>query len=349
MALEVMQGFDYGTAADLFAEGWGGAAQSSQTTSSSYSRYVGGQGLQIDGTSAAAYLVLLTTGIPAFTSSAIKVIGFSINIQSGLSTSNCYPIGMIGTTTNCSVLANPNGSVSIYNSAGTLLVTSAVGLLALATWAYIELKSTGSQVICAINGAVACTATLSLGNINRVDIGSREFSTSTTGYKIWIDDFYALNGTATTPFDFLATPTNNPFIQTPRPTAAGNYTAFTPNGAVNNYTCVADITEDGDTTYVNSGTVAQRDSYTHGALTGTISSIVAVDEIMYARLDPAGTGAHSISQSLRIGGVDYDATAQTLVATYAAYHNIRTISPATSAVFTSTEINAMEIGQKVVS
>ena len=112
---------------------------------------------------------------------------------------------------------------------------------------------------------------------------------------------------------------------------------------------MSEATFDGDTTYVSTSGVGNRDSYTLGTMPDTPKQIFAVHVSSFDRVD-AGETTRTMNNSLRIGGVYYDgAPSGNLNATYAPVRSVWENNPATSSYFSRSDVEGMEAGVKLVS
>lgn len=166
--------------------------------------------------------------------------------------------------------------------------------------------------------------------------------TETTGSAVVIrvGDLYLadLDGSGDEVKDFLG----DVIIDQIVPDGVGAYSNWSPNTA-DNWDAVEEVPPDGDTTYVTAQTTGTRDSYTLEDVP-LAAEILGYQTLVYARKETEG-GA-SISPTLRIGGVDYDADAQGLgsPASYEYLIQPYDTNPATLAKITPAEINAAEGG-----
>lgn len=130
------------------------------------------------------------------------------------------------------------------------------------------------------------------------------------------------------------------------PSGAGAETQWAPLSG-SNYANVNEVPANGDTTYNKSNTVGQTDTYAMPDLAAATGLIYGVQYIEDARKDNAGT--RLIAPVVRIGGADYPGANVGLGGSYAYSREIKELSPATSAAWTISEINAMEYGIKVTA
>lgn len=131
------------------------------------------------------------------------------------------------------------------------------------------------------------------------------------------------------------------------PDGAGATSAWTPSAGAN-WQNVDETTPDDDTTYNESATVGNIDTYTMQNLPGAASSVVCVAVTIYIKKTDAN--ARTVAAVLRIGGTDYiHATSKGVPGDYAFLQWIWLVSPATGVAFTVAEVNALEAGIKVTA
>jgi hypothetical protein len=127
-------------------------------------------------------------------------------------------------------------------------------------------------------------------------------------------------------------------------TGAGTTSAYTRNTGATNAECVDDAIPDDDTTYVASDTVAQTDTYAHGALTRIVDGIVCVQVGICAKKPSAGTRA--IAGVVRSGGTDYPSGTDLYLSTaYQIRVDPRPLDPDTGIAWVAADVDASEIGQ----
>lgn len=121
------------------------------------------------------------------------------------------------------------------------------------------------------------------------------------------------------------------------PTADTAQKDWTPNSGTTNYTQIDDSDMDGDSTYVESNTVTDRDEYT--LADGPSYPIVAV-QIVAAASNPDAGGAN-ITFGLESNGVD-GASSQSVAAggTYLHYRHTQDVDPNTNVAWTEAGFNA---------
>lgn len=165
-------------------------------------------------------------------------------------------------------------------------------------------------------------------------------SHSATGY---------FNASELSPNNTFSTAMNWPELL--RPDGAGNSTQNTPNGAAENWQCVAEDTPDEDSAYVQcDATSYLKDTYStqnHSVGSGTISKVTVnircrqvesyLDQTVYAKA------------VLRTHDTDYDSAEANLPDGYAIYSTEYTVNPNTGSAWTWDEIDALECGVSLKS
>ncbi len=131
------------------------------------------------------------------------------------------------------------------------------------------------------------------------------------------------------------------------PTGAGTTTQFTPDSG-SNYARVNEATPDGDTSYVESSTTTNIDTYAMADLPGTASSVKSVASVHYMR--KTDTGTRGIKAELRAGGGNTaHATEQVLSTSYLYYFSNWGQNPNNGSAtnWTPTNVNSVEAGQNL--
>lgn len=114
--------------------------------------------------------------------------------------------------------------------------------------------------------------------------------------------------------------------------------------STDNYLLVDETTPDDDTTYVQSSTVNEIDTYAMGNMSD-VSDVAAVYARNYVRKTDAA--ARESKTVLRSGGTDYLGSAKSLISTYVGDRTLYLTDPATSAAWTPSGVDAVEVGIKV--
>lgn len=165
-----------------------------------------------------------------------------------------------------------------------------------------------------------------------------------TAQNCIIDDFVILDTTGSAP--------NNDHIGDVRvqallPNGDGNSSQWvgSDGNSVNNSLLVDETSPpNGDTDYVTSGTIGDKDTYAYGNLTPTSGTVFGVQITPYMRKDDAGV--RSVVSVARLAGVEADGPVKPLSTSYAYLFDMRETAPG-GAVWTVADVNAAEFGAKV--
>lgn len=231
---------------------------------------------------------------------------------------------------------------------GTVLGTSSV--LSHDTWYYFEFKGTiadaGGVAVLRINGVTEVnfsgdTRNAANASADRIQIGNATAGVLGSGLRF--DDLYICDGTGSAPTnDFLG----DCRVQSRLPNGNGNSSQFdgSDGNTTDNYLLVDDATQDGDTTYVQSPDVGDKDTYAYEDLTPTSGTVYGVQALPYARKTDAG--ARSICSVARLSGTETDSSNKALSTSYLYYPDIREAKPGGGS-WSISDVNNAEFGQKV--
>jgi hypothetical protein len=263
------------------------------------------------------------------------------------------------------LISNLDGSISVhrspqFNSPGTVLATSSKAMR-LNTWVHIEFKvkidpSTGTYELrfdgVPIIGPITSANTRGTSNstANGIVIGLINNSSMVPDNRqIDYDDIIVWDGTTTDAqgnadvHDFIG----DTGLAVSRPSGAGTTTNFTPDSG-SNYARVNETTPDGDTSYVESSTVTNIDTYAMDDLPSGASAVKFVGGMHYAK--KTDVGARGIKAELRTSSTNYShATELALSNSYQYYQSFWGQNPNTTAAWSVSEVNAIESGQNVSS
>ena len=281
--------------------------------------------------------------------SATWIVGFALRVT---------PAG--GNNGNAFFLTLDSGTVQLdlrWNSLNQLVVTRAGTTLATTSafpvqvWHYVEFKftinnSTGSYEL-RVNGDTAASASgIDTQNTANASVnGYRWTALSNDGNTtptFQIDDVYMCDNTGGTNNDFLG----DVRIQALFPDGNGNSSQHvgSDSNSTDNYLLVDETAQDGDTTYVASSTVGEKDTYTYGDLTSSTGTVYGVQILPYSRKTDAG--ARSIVSVARSGATEEDSANKALSTSYIYLPDIRETKPGGGA-WTISDVNAAEFGVKV--
>lgn len=278
---------------------------------------------------------------------ATWIMGFGYRLGTGTPAGSGYTISrLMDATTQQLELRITNERRLTVTRNNTVLATGTT-ILAEDVYYFVEWKATiadaGGSIEVRINGVTEIsfsgdTKNTASAGANRVTLGS---TIQNIGAVSAFDDWYVLDGTATTPNDFLGDVKVLGLV----PDGAGNYSQWTPS-AGSNWQNVDELITDGDTTYNSSSTAGQKDSFTYTGLTG-MPTVYGVRHQLKHRKDDAG--ARTVRPFTRAGGTDSFGSNVTLADSYTGSDRIMGKNPATGVAWTATEVNALEAGYELVS
>jgi hypothetical protein len=231
-------------------------------------------------------------------------------------------------------------------SGGTLLARTPNNIVNVGNWNYYEVgltvdNSTGYMEF-RLNGQ-------SLLNLTGIDtqisanalVNYIVFSGSGNFY----DDFYVNDSTAG-PGSFPCDSFNGDVRVDTLFATGNNAVQWTPLSSTN-VSNIDEIAADGDTTYNSSNTTGQEDTFTFGALSGTINSVIGVQVQGAYRKDDAGT--RTMKQAVISGATEAYGTTWYLSGGYSYITDIFALDPGTSASWTATGVNNLKAGYKLES
>lgn len=334
MALIGWEGFD----------SWDGATQADQEGYSSAGGYshvagrFGGQAARCQDSDSITLLNAWPTPVSTF------AVGFAT--QQTHTTATEYLFATFGSNPELSLTRiGSTGQLLLRTGglAGTLLFTSANDVIRTNIWHYIVIAAT----------IHASTGTYQIW-VDGVDITSgQQTGQDTLAVNSTISEFgfIAANGVSTHLEDDVWWSDDLTFREEMR------IGAFNPNGngyssqfdgsdgnSTDNYLLTDDVEPDGDTTYVQSLTAGEIDSYTFSDMADA-SLVVGVAVRGVMRKNDAG--ARSGRTILRTNSTNFESTTLTLTASYLTKRTYYVENPDTTADWTQSEVNALEAGVKV--
>jgi hypothetical protein len=325
MALLFIDGFDVGDVALKYSPG---NIPTSTTTRFGYGRAVSG------GNGQACRKLIPATVNP--------IVGVAFMPLTSLSANPFLALyGDAGATTHLTLGLNVSGQI-VLKCGATVLATGST-LLILNAWRYVEISATindttGSVVVRVDNVVdISFTGDTKNGGTNTtIDAVTVLAPTGSSGA---FDDLYICDTNGSVNNTFLG----DVRVQTLLPTGAGASTQFTPSVG-SNWDNVND-TPYVSTTYNSSATVGNGDTYAMGDLLSGTGTIFGVQDNILALKSDAG--AASIKAAIKSGATVYYDTAVALGTTLGASVAVRETDPATSAAWTSTNLDAVEFGAEV--
>jgi len=340
MAVIFMDGFDHYAKADLLKR-WTSNSNLSMDVGSAFARGPSGQGISIPNTGQPPPKKSFGNNYTA------GLLGFAFQGSGASFASRTLCQIWDGTTEQCSIKTNAS-SVLVVTQGSTVKATGTT-VLSASTWYYVEFKftihqSTGIAQV-KLNGAaeIASTGSLDLtGTANNYfnGIGLSENNAGITFF--YVDDIYLLDTTTGDNTDFLG-PVRCVALA---PAAPGTTTAWTPNGGTN-YGAVSEAYQDGDTSFNQSSTANQIDTFVMQDLPADAGSVYAVQSIITARQD-AGA-ARTIAPVLRPAATDRVGTTVALSTTYQMLTQVYDLNPEDTAAWATTDVASLELGYKLIS
>ena len=116
---------------------------------------------------------------------------------------------------------------------------------------------------------------------------------------------------------------------------------------ITNASNVGEAAQDGDTTYVYDSTSGHEDLYDLDNLTTTPTTIIAVQSRMFAKKSDSGTRNGQIR--VKSGATEVGGTDTVLGTNYGWLNKVDTVDPNTSAAWTASAVNALQVGPKVTA
>jgi len=258
-----------------------------------------------------------------------------------------------GSTVQVNVNIALDNTFSIYRGNGTsnLLAGPSGYALALGQWHFIEIGGTIDNTAGTITVRVDGSQILTVSGVDTQATGNA-FATAVgwvlgpqvSAYQI--DDLYLCDSTGSRNNTFLG----DVKVALLKPNGAGSSTQWTIGGsspAPTNWESVDEVTNDDDTTQVNSSTVGQKDLYAMENLGSTAGSVKAVAVTYRVKKDDAGT--RTVKSKVKHSGSEANGANFNPSTSYAYQQDVFETNPSTTSPWTPTEVNAMEAGIEVVA
>jgi len=230
-------------------------------------------------------------------------------------------------------------------NAGTLLGSTAAGVMVTGTWQYVEWGVTISDTVGVFTLKVDGVSVLNLTaqdtrngaptTVNRIYFTQLLNNSTFSVNNINVDDLYIVDS---------ATTLGERRVQTCYPTSDVAQ-GFARSTGSTNYTLVDETLANGDTDYVQGSTVGDVDTYGFGDVTGTPTTIDAVQVSAFA--EKTDVTARQIALQLKSGATTSDGANFALTTAYAKYERIAALDPNTSGAWSASSVNALQGGPKV--
>ncbi len=288
-------------------------------------------------------------------SGATAILGAAITVSSLTSASKLGIFEVVdGTTVQVSVKINSDGTFTVLRgdvSTGTVLGTSSTALSA-GTYGYLELKTLIDPTVgtyelrlnnaSILTGTGANTRNSAASQWTRVGLGKSGGNTPGATCNMDFDDFYVCDGSGGVNADFLGD--GRVIMKLPN-TGNGTNAAWTPSTGTD-HGALVDENPPNTSDYNSSNTPGQRDTYTYPTL-GVTGVVKMVQPCLYCFKSDAG--ARSVAPVHYISAVNYDGTTVNPSTSASYLLQVYDQSPASGTTWTTTEINAMETGIKLVA
>lgn len=254
-----------------------------------------------------------------------------------------------GGTVHIAVTIDASGFLVVKRDTTTLATATTHPIVA-NSWYYIEVKvvihdTTGSVTVHVDTETPTFSGSLTgidtknggTGNVDRV-----VFNGHYSYPYCLFDDIYICDDAGSTNNNFLGICV----VETLLPqTGAGTHQDFTPSSGTDHGAMVDEASVDDDTTYNSSLTVGHQDSYNYPSLALT-GSILGIQTALYTKKSDAG--ARTVAPLVRTASTTTPGAAVSPTTSYKYYSQLWESKPAGGA-WTESDINALEVGMKIVS
>lgn len=346
MALEFLTGFEGYTTSLLTSGIWTGT---SGATVQSSVVLTGSQSCRLDASTSYVYKSGLSNAVT-------RVVGFRYRLSSSPSENRSICTisdGVPTTAGNCQVSlgVQTDLTLAVYrnralgSTGGTQLGSNSSNSLSASTNYYIELVVTvdnsAGTVEVYVNGSKTGWIDLTGQDTQQTaNAYSNAFglACSANGNNQYVDDVYTLTGSGSAPTTRLG---DSKVLASLPAIGNGSQTAWTPSTGSDHGAMVDDTTPDSDTTYNEGAAASDVDTYVGTALggSGTVHGLV-----LRNFLKKTDAGTCDTRNVVRIGSTNYYGSVENLSTSYLYYNTLYTTSPATSAAWSVSEIDAMQRG-----
>jgi hypothetical protein len=219
---------------------------------------------------------------------------------------------------------------------GTVLAISD-SILTAGTFNFIETKAVFDTVAGSVQVKVNDVTKISIGSLNLGSVGGAQCFIGLQvngGPNSYWADIFAWDDSGTYNNDFMGPQR----ILTIFPNGDTAQADWSKNGAATGYDCIDEVPQDGDTTYLRSGTVGDKSDFSLPTLPPEVASVAAVYVPVMARLDAAGIGnvkTSMISSAVALAGNDVPLTPG-----YIYYNNVFEYDPNTSIAWDKAGVEA---------
>jgi hypothetical protein len=249
-----------------------------------------------------------------------------------------------------------NTGLFYIHSNGTTLTSKVGPGLTPGAWVHLEIKGTIHPTAGTVQLWINGVQTINLTNVNTRGTANSSanqisINLNNNGTQTWdVDDIIVYDGQATDPngYSALTGPVGDCGLAWILPTGDGALAQFARSTGTTGYNLVNDVTPDGDTSYVESSTVGQIDTYTMADLPATATGVKGVALCHLARKNDVGS--RQLGALIRSGGTNYiHPTGVDLGNTYLMSFRNYDSNPSGGVAWVPAAVNALEAGQRVNS
>lgn len=339
MAIVIIEGFDTladdSTDIDLQLAGWRPSLVATTAILSAVPRFAGSRYLEVQSNGNCRYT------LPAPTDVITIGFAFACTALGGASGTSIFEFQTAADVLVCMLGLDSAGALRFGRGDFTTnnIVTSASSLIAANAWNYCEIELVRSATVGTVNvylnGTLIATATGA--NTGATTIGVISFRGNLVTH---VDDIYCDNASATAHKGDCK-------VETLMPTADTAQKDWSRSTGATNFSLVDEKPENVDTDYVFASVVGNKDLYDCADLGSTPLTIHAVQVEGIIRKDDATVRTGRINS--KSGATTNNGTTRTLSTSYLIDRKILLVDPNTSAAWTTSAVNALQIGPEVVS
>lgn len=341
MTVLIIEGFDYYPA----VSGTAGLNTAWSASTVANLTLVAGRfgGLAVRGSGAGSVGRSLNRAIPSTTSAACG-FALSLNGPPGLALYLAQFRSSGGVQ--CGLGIGTDGVLRVYGASTGVVLGAAAAALATGplVWNFVEIEvelhdSTGAAGVWVNGQKVIDLSNVDTKGQSAADITEFAFLAPVPGPGSpgIVDDLYVTNGTRL----------GECRVVTLRPSADTADADWTPSTGVDHFAVVDETSVNGDTDYAASANAGDLELYNLGDLGFTPAGVFAVQCKICARKDDATT--REVRTKIRSNGATNDGATVALTSSYAYYSDILETDPDTSAAWTAAAVDALEVGQEVVT
>jgi hypothetical protein len=248
----------------------------------------------------------------------------------------------------CGLELNASGKLIFWRGTNaTVLGTGTTQIVGSAEY-YIEVKvgfANSANVEVRVNG-VSSPAEITLTGVDTTNTANQDCAfvvfAPTAGGTCSYDDFYVEDTSGSAPHnDFLGVCRIETLFGT-----SNNSVQWTPNASTN-VSRINETTMDTDTTFNSDSVAGHIDTFNHGSLSSTPTTIFAVKAQSIARKEDVTN--KTFRNKLISGGTTSDGTTYPLTTLWMTYEDYYLVDPNTAAVWTAANANATKNGYEVVA